>query len=79
MKVQKLIELLSKEDPSSIVILPGYEGGVDEVQNITQVQIYLDYNIGTWHYGDHEICDRYNSSELDTMPPDKIATAILVK
>ena len=53
MTVQELIDALTKLPPDHMVVVNGYEGGVEEIFNI--VQCMLDLNVNTaWYYGKHE-------------------------
>jgi len=66
MKVKDLIQELQKLDPETLVVVAGYEGGVDEVKNITQYKIELDAYKDWAFFGDHcaleDIEDRYSPS-----------------
>lgn len=66
MKVKDLIQELQKLDPELLVVVAGYEGGVDEVKNITQYKIELDAHKDWAFFGDHcaleDIEDRYSLS-----------------
>jgi hypothetical protein len=55
MKVKELIEILQKLDPELLVVIRGYEGGVDKVNNIHFCNVELDSNAGIEYYGKHEI------------------------
>jgi len=57
MKVKELIEKLQSFDPELMVIVSGYEGGVDEVKYAANVKIKLDVHT-EWYYGKHEVADR---------------------
>ena len=54
MTVKNLIERLSQMPQDSIVTVRGYEGGVNEVNNISAVKLHLNSN-SKWYYGKHEI------------------------
>ena len=54
MKVKKLIELLSQMNPELLVVVAGYEGGVDEMDKFEMCDIELNVNT-EWYYGKHEI------------------------
>ena len=56
MKVKDLIEKLRALDPELMVIRPGYEGGVAEVDYVTPTTIALNVN-EEWYYGAHEVVD----------------------
>jgi hypothetical protein len=66
MKVKDLIQELQKLDPELLVVVAGYEGGVDELKNITQYKIELDAHKDWAFFGDHraldDIEDRYSLS-----------------
>lgn len=54
MKLKDLIkELQTFEDQEQIVVIPGYEGGLDDVTNIEQIFINLNVNTASY-YGPHE-------------------------
>ncbi len=54
MKVKELIETLSQLDPELMVVIRGYEGGVDEVDKYELCDVELNVNT-EWYYGKHEI------------------------
>ena len=54
MKVKELIEALSQLDPELMVVVAGYEGGVDEIDKFEMCDIELNVNT-EWYYGKHEI------------------------
>ena len=54
MKVKELIEKLSQLDPELMVVVRGYEGGVDEVSDYGLCDIELNVN-DEWYYGKHEM------------------------
>ena len=54
MNVKQLIEKLSAYDPEMMVIVSGYEGGVNEAEYAADVKIKL--NVYTeWYYGKHDV------------------------
>ncbi len=57
MKVKDLIQELQKLDPELLVVVAGYEGGVDELKNITQYKIELDTYKDWAFFGDHRALD----------------------
>ena len=57
MKVKDLIQELQKLDPELLVVVAGYEGGVDELKNITQYKIELDAHKDWAFFGDHAALD----------------------
>ena len=54
MKVKELIEALSQLDPELLVVVHGYEGGVNEVDRCDVYDIELNVNT-EWYYGKHEV------------------------
>ena len=56
MKVKQLIEKLKLCDPELMVVVRGYEDGVNEAENAAQVKLRLDVNT-EWYYGTHEVAD----------------------
>lgn len=54
MNVKQLIELLQHQDPDAMVVVCGYEAGVDEVNSVEKVFIDLNVN-DKWYYGKHEV------------------------
>jgi len=54
MKVKELIEVLSQLDPELMVVVAGYEGGVNEVSDYGLCDIELNVN-DEWYYGKHEM------------------------
>lgn len=56
MKVKELIEQLQAFDPELMVVRPGYEGGVTEVEYAIGVLLALNVNT-EWCYGEHEDVD----------------------
>ena len=54
MKVKELIEKLSQLDPELMVVVAGYEGGVDEMDKFELCNIELNVN-DDWYYGKHEV------------------------
>ena len=57
MKVKDLIEKLQTYDPELMVVVGGYEGGVDEADSAGLVNVKLDVHT-EWYYGKHEVADR---------------------
>ena len=54
MKVKQLIEVLSQLDSELMVVVAGYEGGVNEVDKSELCNIELNVN-DEWYYGKHEM------------------------
>lgn len=67
MTVRELIEKLSQiENQETRVMINGYEGGVNDINNIASiVDVVLDVN-DEWYYGKHErVDDIYESTNSD--------------
>jgi len=63
MTVAELIEKLSQiEDQEARVMIGGYEGGFDDIENLNLNLIDMALNVNDeWYYGNHEIAeDRYH-------------------
>ena len=56
MTVEKLINALQQFDPKLRVIMRGYEGGVDDIGSLQDLQIALNVH-DAWYYGKHELAD----------------------
>jgi len=54
MNVKELIEVLSQLDSELMVVVAGYEGGVNEVDKSELCDIELNVN-NEWYYGKHEM------------------------
>lgn len=60
MTVAELIEKLSKLDPTSKLVVPGYQGGYREREiDIYEVELLKNVNPG-WYYGEHDLADEYH-------------------
>lgn len=57
MTVKQLIQKLEQFDPNHMVIIHGYEGGVDEATRVSEVPIKLNVN-EQWYYGSHETVEK---------------------
>lgn len=62
MNVKQLIDKLQQYNPDTMVIVNGYEGGVDECMTCNEKFIELDVNSESW-YGKHEIVDTLEASD----------------
>jgi hypothetical protein len=63
MNVKELIEKLKQHPADMRVVLPGYEGGVDDVDYCMVLPIKLNRNTETWYYGKHEECNEESKDE----------------
>ena len=70
MNVGQLIEQLKQLDPELMVVVRGYEGGVNEVVSHTVCKIAIDANKGEWYYGRHEVMD--DATKIDTVKAVKL-------
>ena len=66
MKVKELIELLSQMNPELMVVIGGYEGGVDEMDKFEMCDIELNVNT-EWYYGKHEILEKEPTKKDSTI------------
>ena len=66
MKVKELIELLSQMNPELLVVVAGYEGGVDEMDKFEMCDIELNVNT-EWYYGKHEILEKEPTKKDSTI------------
>lgn len=64
MNVKELIEKLQGYDPELMVIIRGYEDGVNEAEYAAQVKIKLDA-FTEWYYGKHEITYAADTDPFD--------------
>ena len=53
MTIAELIKNLQEYPEDTRVVIPGYEGGLTDVDTAEMTEIYLNYN-DTWYYGKHE-------------------------
>lgn len=70
MTIQELMDKLSKYDPSFHVYIKGYEGGVDDLESIEEVEVFLNVN-EDWYYGSHEINDRVILKDTSSLKTQK--------
>ena len=67
MKVKDLIEQLSDLDPELMVVVSGYEGGVEEVGTVAVETIILNAH-KEWYYGSHEVQGSWRAEEYPDHP-----------
>jgi hypothetical protein len=70
MNVKELVEQLQSYDPSTMVVIDGYEGGYNEVKALVEIKLRLDAH-DKWYYGKHEILTN------DSKSADCLAISIL--
>lgn len=59
MNVQQLIDILKDKCPTDLVVISGYEGGLDEVDYVKNIKIAMNVNDSPY-FGDHERTDDCN-------------------
>jgi hypothetical protein len=64
--VKELIQSLEKLPEEQMVVIRGYEGGVDEVTDLENTRIELDVN-EEWNYGSHELLDSRDAGDGDNI------------
>ena len=55
MKVKELIEILQKEDPETLVLVDGYEGGYAIPVGTKQIEVCGPFK-RDWYYGEYDDC-----------------------
>jgi hypothetical protein len=60
MNVKELIEILQTKDPEDLVLVSGYEGGFDTIENVETIEVCGPLN-REWYYGKYDYC---NNDEL---------------
>ena len=76
MTVKELIELLKNEDPDLIVLKVGYEGGYNDVNKLSNVDVVLNYH-NDWWYGKHERIDKLHPQSKEEYK-DKVVKGIVI-
>ncbi len=72
MTVRELIDLLRTQRQDARVVIPGYEGGSNDVKGVGPPRIRVDVSKSCSYWGDHD-----NIHEDDTDEPfDEIAVGI---
>lgn len=62
MTVKHLIEKLQRYDPETMIVVNGYEGGVNACSVCREKYIKLGVN-SEWYYGNHEIVEEGEESD----------------
>jgi hypothetical protein len=52
----ELIELMFEYSDDTMVVIPGYQGGLSDVSWVEEVKLKLNVN-SAWYYGPHEAED----------------------
>ena len=66
MTVAELIKSLKNLPPDRMVVIRGFEGGVEEVTELEEARIALDVN-DEWSYGSHELLDPRDRGDDDNI------------
>ena len=61
MTIAELIKELEQYPQDTRVVISGYEGGVNDVNDSELIKIYLNCNSSTWYYGNHEEVSSLNT------------------
>ena len=67
MTIAELIEQLQKYPQDTRVVVRGYEGGVNDVGEVEETEIYLNYNT-SWFYGKHEVVEYSTPRDCEKVP-----------
>jgi hypothetical protein len=56
MTVGELMDILSKKDKNTLVLVNGYENGYDNVSDVKDVKVFKKGRYASWEgrYGDHD-------------------------
>jgi hypothetical protein len=76
MNIRELIEMLSRFDPETRVVVAGYEGGFNDITQIQPCEIRLNV-YQDWFYGSHAKADDTQIQQL--LPDAPIATAVVLQ
>ncbi|MEA3370314.1 MAG: hypothetical protein U9Q40_03170 [Campylobacterota bacterium] len=64
MNVKELIRALEEYPKDMKVVVRGYESGVNDVENLSSYDVFLNCNT-EWYYGKHECAEYYYGSGKD--------------
>jgi hypothetical protein len=64
MTVSELITELKKHDGDLMVVVAGYEDGLDDVRQASPVQLKLNH-FTTWYYGAHKEVDEGGTPAIE--------------
>ncbi len=69
MTVKQLIQSLSEiQDQDTIVMVKGYEGGYDDINDIIPEPITIALNVNDkWYYGKHDKVDNMYNKYIDNL------------
>ena len=49
----ELIEMMSEYPEDTMVVIQGYEGGLEDITEVEKIKLKLNYNT-SWYYGPHK-------------------------
>lgn len=70
MIIKEMIEILQKLDPNLPILLNGYEGGCNDLKDLTEIQVIRDVNL-EWYYGAHEKVKSLHQTVLQEFAKDQ--------
>ena len=57
MKIKELIDILKEKNPEDLVLVSGYEGGYDTIDNVKSMEVCGPFD-REWYYGKYDDCDK---------------------
>jgi hypothetical protein len=70
MIIKELIEKLQKLDSNLPVLVNGYEGGCNDIKDLTEIQVIRDVNL-EWYYGAHEKVESLHKNVIEELAKDQ--------
>ena len=70
MIVKELIEKLQELDPNLPVLVDGYEGGCNDLKELSEIEVIRDVNT-QWYYGAHEKVKSLHQTVLQEFAKDQ--------
>jgi len=70
MNIKELIEKLKQFDPETLVVVDGYEGGQDDINDIRELTITLHPDTQSWE-------GKYSDSSIYLKPKNAIKAILL--
>ena len=68
MKIKELIDLLKRYDENTLVVIDGYEGGIEDIteEGVRLIDLDLNHRTSDSYSGPHEeVTSSYEYSEID--------------